>query len=333
MLGVSFTMPAIAQENKATQQIGKGIYEIVIDPADNAVYVASVGDRNAGNAHIYKLDPNTLAATDSIHVEQSPFGLGFNRKTRTLYTSNTTSGSVYAIDVVSKKVLATISNGKEKSHTREIIVDEGNNLVYVSDVDKSGNIWVIDGKTNTYKYALEDLGVYATGLALDDKKQLLYYTLLGEGKVAGIDLKTKKKSFEVAIDTAASPINLVLDKEKNFLYVADSKKDKVYVIHTEDAKMVKTIDVGKYPVGIELDLKNNRIYTANREGKSVTVIDRNSLEAVKQVPTEGLSNTIKSNPVTGVTYVSNKQVSLVNRKGEPTGEQPLANGDSVSKIE
>src|SRR5690606_20903513 len=146
-------------------------------------------------------------------------------------------------------------------------------------------------------------------------------------------LESRKRNFEVMIDTAASPISIVLDEEKDLLYVSDSKLNQVYAIHISDQKIQKTIDVDVYPIGIELDRVNSRIYTANREGKSISVIDRNTLTFLKNIPTEALSNTIKTNPRTGVSYVTNKQVSLVNRKGEPTGNEPLTHGDSVSKIE
>ncbi|HRQ49728.1 MAG TPA: hypothetical protein PLR74_04280, partial [Agriterribacter sp.] len=174
VLVTSIGRHAIAQQVTQKVKPGKGLYEIVYSEKSNAVYVASIGTRGQeGAGKVYALDPVTLAVKDSIDVSAAPaFGLGLNEKTQTLYTSNTRSNSVHAIDLKSGKVVATITHGKDKSHTREIVVDEKNNRVYVSDV--GGGIWVIDGKTNTFSHLIEDAGLSVTGLALNSRKAILY---------------------------------------------------------------------------------------------------------------------------------------------------------------
>lgn len=321
------------QEIVKSNNIGKGLYEIAIDPEHNAVYVATTGERNANNAYIYKLDATTLATIDSIHVEKGPFGLAINPQTQKLYTSNTRNNAVTIIDLNTKKVIAEVSNGQEESHTREIIIDEKNNLVYVSDVGNPSSIWIIDGATHQYKGSLENFGKSATGIWLDDKNQIIYACLMGEGKLIGKSLKNNETVVDITLDTAGSPINLILDYELNKIYISDFKLHQVYVVDAAKSKLIKTIPVNEGPIGIEIDYKNNRIYTANRGGQSISIIDRNTLEIVKHLPSLGLSNTVKTHPKTGVTYVSNKQQSTVNRKGEPTGKSPLPNGDAVIMIQ
>lgn len=320
-----------AQTLSTSAKVGKGLYEVVVDQSDGAVYVASVGQQDLLGPYIYKLDPQTLIATDSIALGDVPgFGLGINQKTRTLYTSNTRSNSVHAIDLKSGSLVATISNGAEKSHTREIAVDEKNNKVYVSDVGDPSTIWVIDGKTNQYLYSLEGAGKSATGLAIDSKKGLLYVTAMGDNEVLVYDTKTREKvkSFPSGSE---SPINIALDKKGNRLFVTDSKNSVLTALNASTGELLQKITVGENPIGVSFDAKRNRIYTANRQGQSLTVVDGSTYAVIKDIPTDGLSNTVTVNPKTGAAYVTNKQVGTRVREGQ-TPPAPLPNGDSVSLI-
>ncbi len=320
-----------AQTLTKTAKLGAGLYEVAIDHKDGAVYVASVGQQGNPGPYIYKLDPQTLVAVDSIALGEAPgFGIGINQKTRTLYTSNTRSNSVHAIDLKTGKLLATITNGAEKSHTREIVADEKANKVYVSDVGDPSTIWVIDGKTHQYLYALENAGKTATGLAVDSKKGLLYVTAMGDNEVLVYDTKTREKvkSFPSGSE---SPINIAFDSKGDRLFVTDSKNSVVTVLKASSGELLQKINVGENPIGVSYDAKHNRIYTANRQGKSVTVIDGNSYAVVNTLATDALSNTIVVNPKTGAAYVTNKQVGMRVREGQ-TPPSPLPNGDTVSLI-
>ncbi|MEC3880532.1 YncE family protein [Parapedobacter sp. 10938] len=320
-----------AQTLSTSAKVGKGLYEIVVDHNDGAVYVASVGQGDVLGPYIYKLDPKTLAAVDSIALDEVPgFGLGINQKTQTLYTSDTRSNSVHAIDLKTGTVLATISNGAEKSHTREIAVDEKTNKVYVSDVGDPSTIWVIDGKTNQYLYSLEDAGKTATGLAIDSKKGLLYVTAMGDNEVHVYNTKTREKvtSFPSGSE---SPINIALDKKGNRLFITDSKNSVLTALNASTGKLLQKITVGENPIGVTFDAKHNRIFTANRKGQSLTVIDGKTYAIIKDIATEGLSNTVAVNPKTGEAYVTNKQVGSRVREGQ-TPPAPLPNGDTVSLI-
>lgn len=326
--GVGFSH---AQTLSKSAKVGKGLYEIAVDHSDGAVYVASVGERDLLGPYIYKLDPKTLFATDSIALGDIPgFGLGINQKTRTLYTSNTRSNSVHAIAIKTGKLLATISNGAEKSHTREIVVDERNNKVYVSDVGDPSTIWVIDGKTHQYLYSLEDAGKTATGLAINSKKGLLYVTAMGDNEVLVYNTKTREKvkSFPSGSE---SPINIAFDQKGDRLFITDSKNSVLTALDASTGELLQKITVGENPIGVSFDAKRNRIYTANRQGKSLTVIDGNTYAVIKDIPTDGLSNTVAINPKTGTAYVTNKQVGTRVREGQ-TPPAPLTNGDTVSLI-
>ena len=313
---------SMAQKSEKTAKIGgAGVYELAVSESTGAVYVAAAGSRSAPGGKIYKLDPKTLAITDSIDAKDTPpFGVGINDKTQTLYTSNTRTGSVSAVDLKSGKIVATIKNGQEKSHTREVVVDETRNRVYVSDVGEGSSIWVIDGNTNTYLHSIENTGKTTTGLALDAEKQVLYVTNMGTNEIGVVDLEAKKlvKSYSAH---GERPVNLVLDKPAGRLFVVDQGTNEVNVIKAESGELIRKIPAGKGALGIKMDPVRKRVYTANRQDGTVTVIDSDSYKVLATLEAGSAPNTVVVNTKTGAAYVTNKTKPMQRPQGGQGGGQ------------
>ena len=322
------------QAQQVTHKIkpGKGLYEIVYSEKGNAVYVASTGARGQeGAGRVYRLDPATLAVKDSIDVSAAPaFGLGLNDKTQTLYTSNTRSNSVHAIDLKSGKIVATIHHGKDKSHTRELVVDEKNNRVYVSDV--GGGIWVIDGKTNTFSHLIENAGASITGLALDGKKEILYAIDIKSDKVVSYNLKKKAVTDSFPAGSKGA-INLVLDAKTNRLFVANQGNGDVTVLDAGSGKLLQTIPTGKGALGINFSPAQNRVYVANRGDGTVTIIDAATYKTISILKTGTHPNTIALDKK-GNAFVTNKAKAAA-RTAPGEAPQPVTedeNGDIITLI-
>lgn len=310
-----------AQKAEKTAKVGgAGVYELAVSESTGAVYVAAAGSRTAPGGRIYKLDPQTLAVVDSIDAaDAAPFGVGINDKTQTLYTSNTRTNSVSAIDLKSGKIVATIKNGQEKSHTREVLVDEVQNRVYVSDVGEGSSVWVIDGNTNRYLYSIENTGKTTTGLALDSKKQLLYVTNMGTNEIGVIDLAAKKLARSYPAQ-GERPVNLVLDESTGRLFVSDQGTNEVIVLKAENGELIKKIPAGKGTLGIKLDPQRKRIYTADRQDGTVTVIDTESYKVLATLTAGSAPNTVAVNTKTGAAYVTNKTKPMARPQGG--GQRP-----------
>ncbi|MGJ1386939.1 YncE family protein [Sphingobacterium spiritivorum] len=320
---------ASAQTVVKSSAAGKGVYEAVVNEQDGFIYVTSAGSRTQPGGAIYKIHPESLAITDSILMKENPpFGLGINHKTQTLYTTNTRTHSVSAVDIKTGKVIATFNNGKDKSHTREVLVDEDNNLIYISDVGDPSSIWVIDGKTNTYLHSIENTGKTTTGMVLNDRKDKMYITNMDTNEVAVIDLKSHKveKSFPSG---GESPVNLVADG--NHIFVANQKSGTITVLDAASGQILKSIPTGDGAIGISYDKKNNRIYSANRQTGTTTVIDAATYAVLADLPTGSHPNNVKVSPQTGAAYVINKA-----KGGRPVEGQPAlpadTNGDTITLI-
>lgn len=334
-LALAFGFSAGAQSVAKTEKVpAAGLYELAVSEKTGAVYVAAAGSRTAPGGKILKLDPATLAVVDSISLKDTPpFGVGINNKTQTLYTSNTRTNSVSAIDLKSGKVLATITNGKEKSHTREIRVDEAKNLVYVTDVGGESAIWVIDGKTNKFSHLIENTGKSTTGLALDPSGKTIYVTNMGTDEIGVIDVASRKlvKSYPAG---GKSPVNLVLDAKTNRLFVANQGSDEVTVVNALNGELIKTIPAGKGTLGITFNPAKKLVYTANRQDGTVTVINSDTYAVTATLQAGSMPNTIVVNTKTGSVFATNKAKSAPRPKpGEPAPAPVVDNaGDTVSLI-
>ena len=322
-------MGGVAQaQTISTQKVGTGIYELLYNEADNSVYVASVGSRTAPGGFLYILDGSTLTIKENIEMKETPpFGLGMNQKTQTVYSSNTRTNSVSALDVRSKKVIATIKPDTESSHTRELVADTKNNKIYVSDVGNPSRVWVIDGKNNQVEKYINNTGVSTTGLAIDENGQKLYATNMGTNKIVVIDLKSAAVVDSFATGGEGS-VNLALDMKNDRVFVVNQKSNDVTVLNLKTKAVIKTIEAGAGALSITFDAERNRLYTANRQAGTVTVIDTQKLEAIDHIKTGGtFPNTIALNTKDGSIYVTNKGQG---KRDEPSYVDP--NGEIVTHI-
>ena len=141
---------AYAQTLVKTEKISvnSNVYQPVYNPKDGFVYVSGAGS-STGLGKVYKIDAQTLETVDSIAIpESAPMGLGISINTQTLYSTNSRTGIVTAIDIATGEQ-TNITAGEVGQAPREIRVDESRNLVYASSVRGKG-LWVVDAKTNQF---------------------------------------------------------------------------------------------------------------------------------------------------------------------------------------
>lgn len=318
---------ALGQEVVKSTRAGSGVYEAVFSTQDGHLYVTAAGSRTNPAGALFKVNPESMTVVDSILLKENPpYGIGINNKTQTVYTTNTRTNTVSAVDLKTGKLLATIKNGAEKSHTREVLVDETNNLIYITDVGSPSNIWVIDGNTNSYSHAIENVGESATGITFLNNTDKLYLTIMNENAVYVVDTKTRKveKSFPAG---GESPINIVSDGKR--LFVTNQKSGTLTVL-TAEGELIKSIPTGAGAIGIAYDPIKKRVYSANRQSGTTTVIDAETLEVLADLPTGSYPNHVKIHPQTGEAFVINKAKAAVQVEGK--APELDKNGDIVTKI-
>ncbi|MER2537170.1 MAG: YncE family protein [Rhizobiaceae bacterium] len=325
----AFADPAI---EKTVKSPSPGIYEIALNQAKNELYVAAPGGRGAEKGFVLVLDAATLDEKSRIDVtSDAAYGLGFNEKTQTLYSTNTRADSVSAIDVATGKI--TTIKGKEGAftHGREVVVDEDSNTIYVSMMGgrngQTGKVWVIDGATNTLKEEILDVGLGVTGLVLDKEGNRLFATDMTANQVVAVDLEKKRVAGRWPTG-GETPINLDYDPQAKLLYIANQGSATVGVVSTEFGAVVDTIYTGNGPLGIRLSKGDGKLYVANRQSGTTSVIDTRTRKVVASLATGTLPQTVAVDPRSNTAYVSNK--ARTGGRDAPPVEDP--NGDTIAII-
>jgi len=328
---VMFLATVVAAQPAVTKsvKVPAGVYEVVVSDSGDTVYVASIGARGANKATITVLDGATLAVKREIDVSaQAAFGLGINNKTQMLYTSNTRNGNVSAIDLKTGKTIAVIGDPAEpKAHTYRVLVDETNNLVYVSIAAKSSQIWVIDGATNKMSHTINGTGETTMGLAIDPATGLLYGANRGTNEVIEIDPKKRviTRRFPAG---GERPSQIAIDPKTSRLFVTNQGTHDISVIDTRTGNLIRTVKTGTQALGVGFNPALNRVFVANRQGGTVTVINAETYAVEANLAAGSLPNTVAISAKTNTTYVTSK--AKTGPADAPPVEDP--NGDTLTMI-
>lgn len=312
-------------------KVGKGLYEIVFNPENNSVYVASAGGRgDSAKATIQIVDAKTMEVKSSIETPANPqYGLGINTKTQMLYGTDTRNGKLIVTDLKTGKQVAVVGDPNQpKAHLRHITVDEEANKIYVSNYSRVASVWIVDGKTNKLEAVIENTGNGTSGIAIDKAKNLLYVSNASANEVGVVDLATRKLVNRFPANGESS-IGLEFDPVSRKIFVANQKSNTVTIMHADSGKVTDTVANSEGALSIAINSKLGRAYVANRRAGTVTIIDIATGKAIESVATGSLPQTIAIDPKTNSVFVSNKA------KGGPRGSAPVEdpNGDTLAKFE
>lgn len=308
------------------ERVGAGLYEVVVGESTDALYVASA---DPGQQRIFVLDPRTLIARSSLDTAKSPaFGLAFNNRTRTLYTTNTRSNTVAAIDVRSGAVIATIgAPDGGVAHVFRALVDEDANTVYVSVPETSSRVWVIDGATNELRHEIVNTGGRSTGLAIDRARNRLYTCSIASSEILEIDLAARRVSRRFA-SGGLGTTHLEYDAATDRLFAGHQRSGDVTVLSPKAGAVLKTIPTGAGALGLAFDRQRNLLYVANREAGTVSVIDAKTLAVTTTLRAGTMPNSVAIDSRSGNAYVT--------FKGRPAGRGETGSldpgADTVARI-
>lgn len=267
------------------RELGDGLYELALFPAENALYVASAQSfKDVNGGVIYRLDPTTLATTGTTHTDLKNFGMAVDDDGTAFYVTNSLDGGVSKVDAKSGKVLQRlVMGGKGKdghpAGAREVLFHNG--LLFIGRVSDPGYISVVDAKTMTLKATIDNAGKWVTGLLYSPATQRIYATN-GSGEVLVINPQTWKieQRWTPGDGKAYLLLNMAEDPKTGRLFVTDSSKAKTTLVFDErSGKVIKRI--AGDALAIKFDAKRNALFISQRESKKVLLVDAASY-AVKQ---------------------------------------------------
>ncbi len=217
----------------------------VFGPQDGLLYVTTELGKS-----ITVLDPATLRIVATIPTGQpESHMLAITHDGKRAYTSNVHVGTVSAIDLEARKVIAVIPVSK---HAQRISLSEDDRWAFTADQTKP-QLAVIDTATNkvTNWIPLPDLA-YGTAPTLDG--HWLLVTLPAAGKVAVVDLSTMK--VEKTVDVPKSPQEVLVRPDDEVAYVSCHESRKVAAINLKDWKVEKIIEAGPMADGLAWAVQN-----------------------------------------------------------------------------
>jgi DNA-binding beta-propeller fold protein YncE len=324
---------------EATHKVAHGgIYELVYNPASNGVLVAAAGMRGAENpGRIVELDAVTLQQRKEYDVSSAPFyGLALNSRTQVLYGSATRSGSVEALDLASGKIIASIG---EDAHTRQLVVDEASNKVYVSvvgtrnpnaETQVPSELWVIDGNSNTLAQRFLIAGAL-TGLAIDGEANRAYMTDMNSNEVLVVDLSNGDVVNRWPTGGESS-INVAYDKASSRLFVAAQGSGTLTVLNSQTGELLAKVETGAGAHAVLFNAASNQIYVTNRQASTTTVVDGTTYDVIVNLESGTLPQSLTIDTNANIVFANAKARGLP--RNAPADAVPVVdeNGDTVVRI-
>ena len=160
-----------------------------------------------------------------------------------------------------------------------------NNKLVTSDTIKLGDSW------SRQKSAA---AISPTGLALDNKKSILYVVTKQDNSLYVIDLKTKKVDIKIALGSEAYTCILTPDNSK--LYISLWGKDQVVAYDTKKNEIVDSILVGDIPNDLCVTHNAKYLFVSNANDNTVSVIDLK-----KNIVIESLNSAVHPTKLSGST--------------------------------
>lgn len=292
------------------QDVTSRLYELDFG-TDGRLYVTSAsGQQDAKTGRVLALDPDTLAVQRTIDTPYRAFALASNRKTGTLYVGNTMDHALTAIDVASGQVKGTLQFDLKNERdaliqTRQVVVDEESNTVFIGGVDNNGVIWVVDGDTLALRTTLRLPA--STGMVFDAAARKLYTSSTGVWNV--IDTSTLQVIAEHSVSDKRRRflINLSLDAARQRLFATDFKYGDLLVFDAGSGALVKQIATGAGALAVRYNPVRDEIYVSHRDAGTVTVLDGENYGIKKTYDLPIHPNSLAVDASGQVLYVSVKQ--------------------------
>ena len=184
------------------------------------------------------VDPKTLKITDAIPTGQrESHMLAITRDGRRAFTSNVHAGTVSAIDLVSKKVVAVIPISKV---AQRIALTPDDRFAFTAD-QASPRLAVIDTAANAVSAWISLPGIGYGTCATPDGRRLIV-ALVNINKIGVVDLKSM--SLTSTIDVPKAPQEVLVRPDGRVAYVSCDASRKVVALNLSTLMLEKTIEVG-----------------------------------------------------------------------------------------
>lgn len=197
-------------------------------------------------------DPRTwaelgeLRTPDCAGIDHAEFGLDG----RTAVFTCEFAGRVAVVDVVTRSLLRMIDmpHRNTRMGPQDIKLAPDGSVFYIADAQQNG-LWVLDGAATTVIREIPT-GHGAHGLYLSRDATRLFVTNRHEGSISVLDADTGEAITKWHLPGGGSPDMGNVTADGSQLWLSGRYHRSVYVISTDDGRLIRTIRVGNGPHGL-----------------------------------------------------------------------------------
>jgi YVTN family beta-propeller protein len=287
--------------------------------------LAAVTNNGYGKQSIMLFDVEEEKLLDRIKIHRAWYGLKFSVDEHKLYVSGGNDNQIRIYSIRQNHLVFSDSIVLGDPWPDNIIspagleLDEKENRLYVvTKEDKA--LYMVDLVSRKIQKIPLPAEAYTCVLA----NNKLYISIWGAGKVAVFNTKTNKISGFIKVES--HPNDMVLSKDRKYLFVANSNSNSVSVINLDLGKVLETIGTALFPDALAGSTPNGLAISDDGQKLFIANADNNCL-AVFDISEPGNSNALGFIPTgwypTSVKIVKDK-ILVTNGKGERS--MPNSNG-------
>ncbi|AUP77536.1 PKD domain-containing protein [Flavivirga eckloniae] len=289
--------------------VGKDPVNVALDGTGKAWITCRDSDE------VYILNTNGSFQTKIVLPKGSrPYGIVFTPDGTRGFISAFGSGKLIEVSPSTNTITNTIDIGPTP---RALAVTSDGSKLFVTrfiSPDLEGQVWEINlntfALTKTIPLALDNFTVdngnagrglpnYVAGIAINPDNSSAWSVAKKDNILRGLARDGKPMTFDNAVRTAISPINLTTSTEEltkrldidnhgqpssalytptgNYLFITMQGNNRIVVIDPKKGLELLKKDVGKAPQGIAIDPTTNRVFVKNFMSRNVTVFDASEM--------------------------------------------------------
>ncbi len=237
--------------------------------------VSNGDDDSASTVGATAVRPIPASVTATLGAGAEPWGVAFDARTSTVFTTNSRSNSISVYDNRTRST-GTIT-APELAKPAAIAVDSAAGVAYITNAD-GGSVSVLRTSDRAFVGRIT-VGAAPYGIALDPNAKRAYVTNFLADTVSVID--TGSNTVVTTVAVGSHPYGIAVDPATKSVFVANAGTPqlpdrRVSVLSTSSLTIVGTIDVGNRPYGIAVDAGAATAYVTNNQDSTVSVIDTRS---------------------------------------------------------
>ncbi|MFF9819066.1 Ig-like domain repeat protein, partial [Streptomyces sp. NPDC014006] len=262
----------------------------------------------------------------TIPVGDSPTGIAIARLGRAGYVTNFGSGTVSALDTVSRSATATVPVG---ASPWEVAINPAGTQAYVGNFG-SGTVSVIATATNAVTATIGGISAPA-GITLSLDGTRAYVVSQDTDSLVVLDTTTRAAVASVGV--GSTPYEVALCPDAPYAYVSNFGDGTITVVDTDTNTAVATIGGFARPRGLAVTPDGQRLYVADHGTGVVSVVDTTTYRVATTIggfsapvslavgPRGALAYVTESGSgsVTAINLATNAPVATVTGLSQPSG--------------